>query len=224
MTQPSHQPSEFINPDARFIEAVIAGDRKQALHWLNKGAAIDGPQPGPYNKAPQIPLIEAVRNNKPLMIQWLIDYGANVQARDYLGDTALHKAAHSGNLNAATLLLEAGAEVNPVNGNRTIPLHQASINNDVPMTRLLMQRGGDPDMRDRSGRNAIRMTSNPDILDILMGRPTPSTLISNALDRPVVTTAPESGPDRDIFAASLAFMIQQWRDNNPGPDALRPEM
>lgn len=50
------------------------------------------------------------------LIKWLLERGADVDARDKNGFTALHFAASSGRLACARLLLEAGADLEVVDG------------------------------------------------------------------------------------------------------------
>ena len=51
--------------------------------------------------------------NHPELAQWLIDRGANPNARSRIGSqgTALHSAAFEGNLDMAKLLIAAGADL-----------------------------------------------------------------------------------------------------------------
>jgi len=64
--------------------------------------------------------------------------------------TALGLAVINRQVEAARLCLDAGADVNralPVHGH-SMPLHQAAINDDLPMLELLVARGARLDMRD----------------------------------------------------------------------------
>lgn len=60
-----------------------------------------------------------------------------------LGRSPLHFAAADGNLNAATELLEQGAEVNAVSGSLRTPLHYAAAKGDLKMVTLLVQKHAD---------------------------------------------------------------------------------
>jgi len=64
---------------------------------------------------------------------------------------ALALAVVNGQADAARLCLDAGADINafmPVHSHST-PLHQASVNGDVEMLRLLVARGASLDTRDK---------------------------------------------------------------------------
>ncbi|PMD41336.1 ankyrin, partial [Hyaloscypha variabilis F] len=45
------------------------------------------------------------------MIQLLLDHGADVHARNQIGETALHFAARKGDLKAIAMLLDRGADI-----------------------------------------------------------------------------------------------------------------
>ena len=63
----------------------------------------------------------------------------------YDGWTALHLAAFFGQLEAARMLIDAGADVNAVSRNslRNTPLHAAAAGRHADVARLLVERGAD---------------------------------------------------------------------------------
>ncbi|HEX4998511.1 MAG TPA: ankyrin repeat domain-containing protein [Terriglobia bacterium] len=69
--------------------------------------------------------------------------------------TPLMFAAREGHVDAARLLLDAGADVNAVDKNGITPLFMAISNNRVPMARLLIDRGADIHARDWYGRTPL---------------------------------------------------------------------
>jgi hypothetical protein len=78
----------------------------------------------------------------------LLEHGADVNARDDLGDTPLHEAAH-GHVDVVRLLLEHGADVNARDKNGQTPLHEAA---SWGVVRLLPDHGADVNTRDKNGR------------------------------------------------------------------------
>jgi len=60
------------------------------------------------------------------------------------GLTPLHFAVRQGYADAATVLLESGADVNQVTGDNTSPLLMAIINGHFDLARKLLDRGADP--------------------------------------------------------------------------------
>ncbi|XP_069834581.1 ankyrin-2 isoform X21 [Dendropsophus ebraccatus] len=85
------------------------------------------------------------------------DHNADVQSKMMVnrttesGFTPLHIAAHYGNVNVATLLLNRGAGVDFTARNGITPLHVASKRGNTNMVKLLLDRGGQIDAKTRDG-------------------------------------------------------------------------
>lgn len=92
---------------------------------------------------------DAAECGDPDAIKELLQAGADVHHVDWGGFSALHRAAFDGQVEAATVLLDAGAKVNhqDVVGGRT-PLHQAAGQGHTKMCDLLIQRGADAHIKD----------------------------------------------------------------------------
>ncbi|KAK3269039.1 hypothetical protein CYMTET_22493 [Cymbomonas tetramitiformis] len=87
------------------------------------------------------------------MLRELVDKGAEVDAEDGKGRTALTVALAFGQEAAARALLEAGAGVNAGTGRR--PLHAAAEKGMVEMLIELAGKGVEVDAEDREGRTAL---------------------------------------------------------------------
>jgi hypothetical protein len=95
------------------------------------------------------------------MVQSLIAAGANVRAKNRLGDEALHAAAAgqpgspawnpSAQEAAIRALIGAGADPNGVNRSGTSPLHRAVRTRCAAAARVLLELGADPTLRTRNG-------------------------------------------------------------------------
>ncbi|XP_061620169.1 ankyrin-2-like isoform X3 [Phyllopteryx taeniolatus] len=85
------------------------------------------------------------------------DHNADVQSKMMVnrttesGFTPLHIAAHYGNVNVATLLLNRGAAVDFLARNGITPLHVASKRGNTNMVCLLLDRGSQIDAKTRDG-------------------------------------------------------------------------
>jgi hypothetical protein len=102
------------------------------------------------------PLMAAVQSRKPEAIRFLIDNGADVNARDQLQGTALVRAAGTfGNLEAVQVLLSAGAEVNVQDKNGMTPLMWAARWGDAQRIEALVKAGAEVAVRDNTGRSAL---------------------------------------------------------------------
>ena len=72
----------------------------------------------------------------------LLDVGkANVNAKDNNSETPLHYAAFGGHIEAATLLIERGAEINPISESNSTPLDEAHNDNLTAMIAFLKTKG-----------------------------------------------------------------------------------
>ncbi len=71
------------------------------------------------------------------------------------GTTPLHLAADQGNIQIATLLLNAGAAVNLQNNEGQTPLHLAIIKDSLEMANLLLTHGADTNIIDNGNNTAL---------------------------------------------------------------------
>ncbi|XP_062334483.1 ankyrin-2-like isoform X2 [Osmerus eperlanus] len=110
------------------------------------------------------------------------DHNADVQSKMMVnrttesGFTPLHIAAHYGNVNVSTLLLNRGAAVDFTARNGITPLHVASKRGNTNMVALLLDRGAQIDAKTRDGLTplhcAARSGHDP-ALELLLERGAP---------------------------------------------------
>jgi ankyrin repeat protein len=117
------------------------------------------------------PLMRAARNGDAAAIRLLLDHGADSNARQRNGTTALMFAAGLGRgtgafakdyaseaelLDAVQVLVAAGADVNAVSGAGETPLHfGAQASDDI--VRFLAANGARLDVKDKQGRTPVEM-------------------------------------------------------------------
>ena len=90
--------------------------------------------------------------------------GADVNARDYRGNTRLHFAAWY-NAEAVPILIEAGADVNARDDRSNTPLHFAAQNNAEAVP-ILIEAGADVNMRNDDGNTPLHSAvQNPEALE-----------------------------------------------------------
>ena len=89
----------------------------------------------------------------------LLDYGADVHARNNSGKTPLHIAASYGFLPVSQMLLQGNAEVNARDDEGSTPLLRASTGGDADVVRLLLECNADPHVRDNSGNTALHLAA-----------------------------------------------------------------
>src|SRR6266404_3729646 len=109
------------------------------------------------------PLIAAARENRTEMAEFLLSKGADVDARDDDGYTALFYAAYnfgSEDANGATipmakLLLTRGANVNTAAHDGSTPLMWAAAKGEGDIAQVLALAGADINAADASGKTAL---------------------------------------------------------------------
>ncbi|XP_063749381.1 ankyrin-3 isoform X15 [Eleginops maclovinus] len=110
------------------------------------------------------------------------DHNADVESKMMVnrttesGFTPLHIAAHYGNINVATLLLNRGAAVDFKARNDITPLHVASKRGNSNMVRLLLERGSKIDARTKDGLTPLHCgarSGHEQVVEMLLDRGAP---------------------------------------------------
>jgi ankyrin repeat protein len=109
----------------------------------------------------------AQRGNVSLMEQLLKQKKLNIDARDGLGNTALHYSAHHDHPSTLVMLLEAGAQVNVQNNAGETPLHKAVAKGSIPCIKALVEHGGDPKIESRDRKTPQRMAKSAEAKALL---------------------------------------------------------
>ncbi|XP_041426146.1 ankyrin-3 isoform X9 [Xenopus laevis] len=110
------------------------------------------------------------------------DHNADVESKMMVnrttesGFTPLHIAAHYGNINVATLLLNRGAAVDFTARNDITPLHVASKRGNANMVKLLLDRGSKIEARTRDGLTPLHCgarSGHEQVVGMLLDRGAP---------------------------------------------------
>jgi ankyrin repeat protein len=122
------------------------------------------------------PLMRAAKKGDLDMMRALLSHGANPKSRTKAGTEALMFAAGLGGagrftayedkqateadfIDAATLCLDRGADINAVSENGQTALHLAVTVRSESFIRLLIERGAKVDIQDKQGRTPIDLAS-----------------------------------------------------------------
>lgn len=149
-------------------EAVTLGETEIAGLLIDAGADIE-------KSVSTLPLLmAAARANNAKMAAFLLDRGADPNARDAQGMTALMECAWRNDAVIATLLLEKGADASLSDNQGRGILHHAHAHMPAAMARKFIAAGAKPDAKDRDGRtplhHAVQMYGYgvSDLVDLLL--------------------------------------------------------
>ena len=116
------------------------------------------------------PLILAVYNEQPEMVDFLLEKGAQIDIADSAGNTALMGVCFKGYKSIATKLINAGADVNQRNVNGATALTFAATFGHLDIAKMLLEKGANiyvPDVRGKSPLEHARMQENWEMYELL---------------------------------------------------------
>ncbi|KAL9616887.1 MAG: hypothetical protein Q9160_008276 [Pyrenula sp. 1 TL-2023] len=127
-----------VNPDdddskTPLHEAALSGNADVVRLLLNRGA--DTQARDANGKTP--------RDVAEDLSAWFMDHGANVEAKNREGHTALYQFSMKGPLKAVEVLLDANARIEAAGPSRQTPLMVACDHGQTEIVRLLLTRGAD---------------------------------------------------------------------------------
>lgn len=115
------------------------------------------------------PLHCAANSDNTHAVDYLTKQGANPNIKAHRDEafSPLHHAIAQNNVEATSLLIEAGADVNAHTMNLPTPLHTAVLANDPEIAGLLMKAGADPSVMDANGETPIECARDRGREDVL---------------------------------------------------------
>ncbi len=157
--------------DRELLDSVILGRGKEAFRLLTAGANVNC-----RDETGDTPLIIAVFNQDPKIVQALINRGANVHFRsDIHNITALAKASgyprragiqETHQIQIVRILLKAGANPNVRTDEGYTPIMMASGWGNTPIVMELLAAGADISLKNRKGKTALQIaTSKTDYVE-----------------------------------------------------------
>ncbi len=101
--------------------------------------------------------MQAVIQNKIMLVRSLIEQGAMINEQDMDGFTALHYACVNQNFEITKILLEYGAKVDLQDKYGNPPLFRAVFNSKGSggIIQLLLQAGADHDLKNKNGMSPL---------------------------------------------------------------------
>lgn len=104
-------------------------------------------------------LADAAEQRDSVGVGELLRNGADVNAGQVDGTTALHWAAYHDDVDIVSLLVRAGANVNAVNRYGVPPLAQACTNGNAAIVNLLLKAGADANATLKGGESALMLAA-----------------------------------------------------------------
>ncbi len=93
------------------------------------------------------------------VVNLLLEKGANIEAKNKFGYTALHLAAYFGELEVATALIEKEENKKEVNQNQKTPLHLAAQEGHAAIVNLLLEKGANIEAEDKYGKTPLHLAT-----------------------------------------------------------------
>jgi hypothetical protein len=166
--------SDRIDLEATMVDAAARGHADICELLLKRGG-----KPVACN-GNDTPLHFAVIFNNPKLAQLLIDHGADVHAKNWKGETPIMLApvGQAWTVGIIRTMLNAGA--NPQDGNNIL-LREAASHSDLPLIKLLQERGADLKCCDHRGQDLLEIARRGHELRFRLGRAVDSDAFKETL-------------------------------------------
>jgi hypothetical protein len=144
-------------------KAVVFGNLEEIRELVSRGANVNQPEPDGIGRRP---LQFALTNDKissakrVQVVEFLLSKGADVNATDQLGQTALHFAAMSGDKAAAEALLAHGANLEATQHEGQTPLHVAAKAVRKDFAAMLIKQGANVSARDKESKTPLALAED----------------------------------------------------------------
>ena len=157
-------------------------------------------------------------------LQAMLEHGfdPNTIVRHKTGETLLFYMVWKHDIEGAAVLLDAGANVNQAKSDGKTPLSLAVIIDDFRMAQYLLERGGDPSIRNRSGGDAIKslkMTGSRGVT--LDEKPAFEQFVAEMVRRGLITREDIVEADKPKGGGTPGVTIVEHSSNSPMGRAIR---
>jgi ankyrin repeat protein len=154
--------------NTELMEAIRTQDVQKVRGMISAGANVNANM-NTTNQSGITPLmVTAMTPDGAIEIaKLLLERGARVNAKDWLGWTPVMHASYYGRIDLVKLLLKKGADVNATSNTGWTPLMYAAYKGQVEIGKLLIERGADPNTKTRKGETAVSIAEARDESDFV---------------------------------------------------------
>ena len=170
------------------IQAVKNGNYDEVRRQVEQGADVN------YGEIP--PFFWAYFKGHTDLCKWLLSKGGNINHDRFSEMTLLMSATVRGDVEFASFLIDAGADVNlqlPAGGETA--LHKAAVRSQPETMKLLIQRGGDVNRQTKVGGR-----TEMDFFGRVWGE-TPLHIAAVAADKETIEVLLDAGADQTVKTA-----------------------
>lgn len=142
----------MITPEqSAFFDACRRGDLEQVQSFYENDAEIIFVE----DVKGFTPLIIAVYNNQPSVVDFLLEKGAKVETGDQTGNTALMGVCFRGYKELVEKLINAGVNIDQRNNQGATALTFAATFGHLEIAKMLLDQGADLQARDVRGKSPL---------------------------------------------------------------------
>lgn len=162
-------PAGTADVECQILEAAKSGDLDQVQRLLGSFPHIVNCRD--LDGRHSTPLHFASGYNRVSVVEFLLQQGADVHAKDKGGLVPLHNACSYGHYEVTELLVKHGASVNVADLWKFTPLHEAAAKGKYEIVKLLLKHGADPSKKNRDGATPLDLVreGDQDVADLLRG-------------------------------------------------------
>jgi len=158
-----------VDIEYQLLEASKAGDLELVKKIVNQHSHIVNCRD--LDGRHSTPLHFAAGYNRVGVVEFLLNNGADVHAKDKGGLVPLHNACSYGHYEVTELLVKHGATVNVSDLWKFTPLHEAAAKGKYEIVKLLLKHGADAAKKNRDGHTPLDLVKegDQDVVDLLRG-------------------------------------------------------
>lgn len=155
----------------KMITCAAKGELTKVHQYVKKGADVNA-----KNKARWTALAYACKYDFGDVVKYLLENNADVNGKVNTGSTPIYIALNAGYYDIADILLVYKADINITDIMGMSPLAWAVKNNDIKMTKYLLDKGANVNSVNTNSRSIMDICTDPEIQKLLKAKGAKTTL------------------------------------------------